>query len=87
MIVKNESRIITRLLKSVLPIIDTYVICDTGSTDGTPQIITDFFTTHGITGEVITEPFRNFGYNRTFALKAARGKATYALLLDADMIF
>ena len=87
MIVKNESRIILRLLESVLPIIDTYVICDTGSTDNTPAIITDFFNSHGIRGEVINEPFKNFGYNRTFALKAARGKATYALLLDADMIF
>lgn len=87
MIVKNESRIITRLLQSVLPIIDTYIICDTGSTDDTPNIITNFFTEHGISGEVIHEPFKNFGYNRTFALRAARGKATYALLLDADMIF
>jgi len=87
MIVKNESRIITRLLSSVLPIIDTYLICDTGSTDNTPQIITDFFNEHGILGEIVFEPFRNFGYNRTFALQKARGKATYALLLDADMIF
>ena len=31
MIVKNESKIITRLLNTVLPIIDTYCICDTGS--------------------------------------------------------
>ena len=87
MIVRNESKIITRLLESVLPIIDTYVICDTGSTDNTPDIITSFFNKHNITGEVITEPFKNFGYNRTIALKAARGKATYALLLDADMVF
>ena len=87
MIVRNESKIITRLLESVLPIIDTYVICDTGSTDNTPGIITSFFNKHNISGEVITEPFKNFGYNRTIALKAARGKATYALLLDADMIF
>ena len=87
MIVRNESRIITRLLTSVLPIVDTYVICDTGSTDETPKIIKDFFDAHNIPGEVITEPFKNFGYNRTFALKAARNKATYALLLDADMIF
>ena len=87
MIVKNESRIITRLLKSVLPIIDTYVICDTGSTDGTSNIITAFFDTNNIKGEIIYEPFKNFGYNRTFALHAAKGKATYALLLDADMIF
>ena len=86
MIVKNESRIITRLLESVLPIIDTYVICDTGSSDDTPNIITNFFNERGIKGEVINEPFMNFGYNRTFALKAAKGKATYALMLDADMI-
>lgn len=87
MIVKNESRIIARLLESVLPIIDTYVICDTGSIDDTPNIITNFFNERGIKGEVISEPFKNFGYNRTFALNAAKGKATYALLLDADMIF
>ena len=87
MIVKNESLIITRLLESVLPIIDTYVICDTGSTDDTPNIIRQYFDLKGIQGEVIHEPFKNFGYNRTFALKAAKGKATYALLLDADMIF
>ena len=87
MIVRNESRIIKRLLQSVLPIIDTYVICDTGSTDDTPNIIKSFFDENLISGQVITEPFKNFGYNRTFALKAAHGKATYALLLDADMIF
>ena len=86
MIVKNESKIITRLLQSVINIVDTYIICDTGSTDNTPCIITDFFTKYGIHGEVIHEPFKNFGYNRTFALQSARGKATYALLLDADMI-
>jgi len=87
MIVRNESKIITRLLESVLPIIDNYVICDTGSTDNTPEIITSFFNKHNIPGEIINEPFKNFGYNRTIALKASRGKATYALLLDADMIF
>jgi hypothetical protein len=87
MIVRNESKIITRVLQSVLPIIDTYVICDTGSTDNTISIIKDFFNSKGIKGEVISEPFKNFGYNRTFALNAAKGKATYALLLDADMIF
>ena len=43
MIVKNESRIITRLFNSVLPIIDCYCICDTGSTDNTVDIITKYF--------------------------------------------
>ena len=85
MIVKNESRIIKRLLETVSRIIDYYVICDTGSTDNTPELIEEFMNEKGIKGEIIREPFKNFGYNRTFALKAARGKATYALLLDADM--
>ena len=43
MIVKNESTIITRLLNSVISLIDHYVICDTGSTDNTTQIIDDYF--------------------------------------------
>ena len=43
MIVKNESRVIERMLKSVSPLIDYYVICDTGSTDETPNIIRRFF--------------------------------------------
>ena len=71
MIVRNEAKIIIRLLESVLPIIDTYVICDTGSTDNTPELITSFFNKHTITGEVITEPFKNFGYNRTFEIGRA----------------
>ena len=43
MIVKNESKIITRLFDSVLSIIDCYCICDTGSTDNTKEIITNYF--------------------------------------------
>ena len=43
MIVKNESKIITRLFDSVLSIIDCYCICDTGSTDNTVELITDYF--------------------------------------------
>ena len=43
MIVKNESKIICRLLESVYKIIDAYCICDTGSTDNTVQVIEDFF--------------------------------------------
>lgn len=85
MIVKNESKIIVRLFDSVLSIIDCYCICDTGSTDNTKEIITNYFNEKNITGKIIDRPFKNFGYNRTEALKAARGMATYILLLDADM--
>ena len=53
MIVKNESKIIRRLMESVAPIIDTYCICDTGSTDDTADIITNFFEEKNIQGKVI----------------------------------
>ena len=88
MIVKNESKIIQRLLDSVLPIIDSYCICDTGSTDKTPVLIDNYFKTKGIPGKILHEPFRDFGYNRSNALKHCIGldKADFLLLIDADMV-
>ena len=85
MIVKNESKIILRLLESVYILLDSYCICDTGSTDNTMDLITTFFLEKGIPGKIVQEPFRNFGYNRTFALQSC-ADADYLLLLDADMI-
>lgn len=85
MIVKNESKIITRLLDSVVSIIDCYCICDTGSTDNTIQIIDSYFLDKNIVGKIIHEPFINFEHNRNYALKACLGMSDYVLLLDADM--
>jgi glycosyltransferase involved in cell wall biosynthesis len=89
MIVKNESHIIERLLLSVTPFIDSFCICDTGSTDNTVQIIRSFFSDKNIQGKVIQEPFQDFGYNRSFALNACFDvpNSDYILLLDADMKF
>ena len=86
MIVKNESKIITRLFDSVISIIDCYCICDTGSTDNTIEIIKSYFESKNIPGKVVNEPFKNFAHNRTFALKSAIGMSDYILLMDADMI-
>ena len=86
MIVKNESKIITRLFDSVLSIIDCYCICDTGSTDNTVELITTYFKEKNIPGKVVVEPFKNFCHNRNFALNACKGMSEYVLLLDADMI-
>ena len=86
MIVKNESRIITRLFDSVCSVIDCYCICDTGSTDNTVELITEYFKNKGIPGKVVVEPFKNFCHNRTFALHSCLGMSDYILLLDADMI-
>jgi len=91
MIVKNESRVILRLLQSVLPLIDGYCICDTGSTDNTVELIRTFFKMANLPGIIINEPFKDFGYNRSFALKEcliAPGitQNDYILLMDADMV-
>ena len=86
MIVKNESKIIERLLKSTLPIIDCYCICDTGSSDNTKEIITKFFNKHNIPGKIIDCAFINFSYNRNFALNSCKDMSDYILLLDADML-
>lgn len=86
MIVKNESRIIKRLFDSVISIIDCYCICDTGSTDNTIEIIEEYFKKKGISGKIVKEPFKNFCYNRNFALQACIGLSDYILFIDADMI-
>jgi tetratricopeptide (TPR) repeat protein len=85
MIVKNESKIITRLFDSVVTIIDSYCICDTGSTDDTVQIIRDYFSNKNIPGTIVSEPFINFCHNRNFALHSALGLSDYILFMDADM--
>ncbi len=84
MIVKNESHIIERCLESVKNHIDYWVISDTGSTDGTQEIIKEFFKKEGINGELLEHEWRDFAFNRNLALEAANGKADYILFMDAD---
>ncbi|SHS12472.1 glycosyl transferase family protein [Mycobacteroides abscessus subsp. abscessus] len=89
MIVKNESKIIERCLESAKSIIDYVSICDTGSTDQTPELIQSWCEKSGIPGTVHFEQFKNFGYNRSLAVSLAKKtypEANYLLLLDADMI-
>lgn len=82
MIVKNESQVIERCLGSVKPLIDYWVIVDTGSTDGTQKIIQEFMK--DIPGELHERPWVNFGHNRNEALDLAKPKADFILTLDAD---
>ena len=82
MIVKDEREIIRRCLESVKPIIDHWVIVDTGSNDGTQKIIHEVL--RDITGELLSRPWVNFEHNRNEALQMARNKADYILFMDAD---
>lgn len=84
MIVKNEAHIIKETLQSVSKYIDYYVISDTGSTDGTQTIIKKYFDSINIQGEIHQDEWRDFGYNRSLALKHCSGKGDYAFVIDAD---
>jgi glycosyltransferase involved in cell wall biosynthesis len=90
MIVKNETHIIKECLNSMLPYIDRYDITDTGSTDGTPELIKEFFDEHGVPGEVYLSDWKGFGDHagkmgsRTESLNNCDGKADYAWVIDAD---
>ena len=82
MIVKNESRIIVDTLTKLLNKIkwDYWVICDTGSTDNTRELITEFFEKQNIPGELFCDEWKDFGHNRTEALKKAFDKTDYVLV-------
>lgn len=84
MIVKNEAHVINGLLEQVRPLIHSWVIVDTGSTDGTQQLIRDFFAQAGLPGELHERPWRDFGHNRSEALTLARGRGDYIWVIDAD---
>lgn len=82
MIVKNESAVIRRSIGSVKHKIDYWVIVDTGSTDGTQQIIQEFL--QDIPGELHERPWVNIEKSRNEALDLARNKCDYILVIDAD---
>jgi glycosyltransferase involved in cell wall biosynthesis len=82
MIVKNEAAVIARCLASVRPIIDYWVIVDTGSTDGTQDAIRAFLA--DLPGELHERPWRDFAHNRTEALDLARPHGDFVLIIDAD---
>ncbi|PLC04795.1 glycosyl transferase [Variovorax sp. RO1] len=82
MIVKNEAPVITRCLASVKPWIDHWVIVDTGSTDGTQDLVREFMS--DLPGELHERPWVDFASNRNEALELARAQGDLLLFIDAD---
>jgi tetratricopeptide (TPR) repeat protein len=86
MIVKNEAHVIERCLASAKPLIDRWCIVDTGSTDGTQDVIRRFM--QGVPGSLHERPWKNFAHNRNEAIDLARAEACdYLLFIDADEAF
>jgi GR25 family glycosyltransferase involved in LPS biosynthesis len=86
MIVKNESHIIENTLEQLVNTFDFsyWVICDTGSTDNTQDIIKTFFKNKKINGELVEHEWKDFGHNRSLALDVVYNKSDYVLIFDAD---
>lgn len=95
--IKNESKIIRRLIESTLPIADAICVVDTGSTDDTVEVLREYFKGFKIPAKVYNGPehaWKNFGHNRSHSFSAVvdycaelgwDSEHTYALVMDADM--
>lgn len=96
MIVKNEAHIIRETLDGVINCSDAddvkltyWVICDTGSTDGTQELIISYFKEKGIPGELKQHAWTGFDHNRTLNFQEAENGnapkyANYMWVIDAD---
>ncbi|MEA4841971.1 MAG: glycosyltransferase [[Clostridium] symbiosum] len=77
MIVKNEEKYIAQCLKSAALLVDEIIIVDTGSTDNTLEIASEFQP------KIFRHPWENdFGKARNHSLAQATGD--WILVLDAD---
>jgi len=87
--VKNEVDVIIPTLQ---PFIDagvtSYLVYDTGSIDGTQQVIGEHFDSYGFEhAYIIEEPFVDFAASRNRALELAEQifvKSTFVVMLDAE---
>ncbi|POX49977.1 hypothetical protein C3488_16065 [Streptomyces sp. Ru72] len=82
MIVKDEAPVIRRCLESVRSLIDTWVIVDTGSSDGTQDVIREVYS--DVPGVLYERSWKGFDGSRTEAIELARSSGDYLLFMDAD---
>lgn len=84
-ICKDESHVIEKMLNSVKSIVDLIVCNDTGSTDGTQDIIKKFGEENNIPTYVFERPFDDFEKSRNHAMQKLRDVVT-ELGWDANKI-
>lgn len=84
-IVKDETAVLRAGLESLRPLIGYWVIADTGSTDGTQELVREVLG--DIPGELLERPWVDFGHNRSEVFAAIRGKCDWYFAHDADMVW
>lgn len=94
--VRNESKVIARMLDSTLGACQKWFVVDTGSTDDTVEVCSAWAKKHAVDLTVQCIPFVSFGETRSRTIQKAKSwcrevwkldlQDTWFLLLDADMI-
>jgi tetratricopeptide (TPR) repeat protein len=84
MIVKNEAKRIVEVLASYRPYIDAWTILDTGSTDGTQDLIRKELD--GIAGVLHEEPFVDFATSRNRALELHGTSTVFSIMPNGDVL-
>uniref|UniRef100_A0A6C0HKZ3 Uncharacterized protein n=1 Tax=viral metagenome TaxID=1070528 RepID=A0A6C0HKZ3_9ZZZZ len=94
-IMKNESKIIKRMLTHVLPHVDAVCLVDTGSTDNNVELAAEALEESGKPYQICLEPFRDFGWSRSLSIQKAQElcktlgwdpETTYGFTIDCDMV-
>ena len=83
LMVKDAGPSLAANLATIRPHISYWTVLDTGSTDGTQDVVREALA--GIPGQLNEEPFVDFGTTRSRAFGLARGTADWLLASDADM--
>lgn len=82
LVVRDRAPLIRACLDSVRPLIDSWVVVDTGSTDGTQDVVRRALA--GLPGALHERPGETFAPARNEALDLARAYGTYCLLIEAE---
>lgn len=83
-ILKNEAHRVVTMLDSVKGVVDFVSIVDTGSSDETVRLISNWLQANNIDHALQEEVFRDFSHARNLALSGVPSWIDWILMLDGD---
>lgn len=84
LVVRDEARCVARCLDPIIHLLAEVVVVDTGSTDGTPDILRERYGIEPLARPILDPHSPNLAEHRNFAL--ARLTTPWRLMLDADEV-